>query len=80
MAERDFLAKNNQCGQTLLSLVARGNAVIAELLRLSSFIPTVFREGSAGKYELLIIDFNYFKTPEFYDQRIATDPVFIYLY
>jgi len=27
----DFLAENNQCGQTLLRLVARGNAIIAEL-------------------------------------------------
>ena len=30
----DFLAENNACGQTLLRLVAKGNATIAELLRL----------------------------------------------
>lgn len=39
---QDLLADNNHCGQTLLRLVARGNAIIAELLRLSRHIPSVF--------------------------------------
>ena len=37
-----FTAENNACGQTLLHLVARGSAIVAELLRLSSNVPTVF--------------------------------------
>ena len=40
---QDFLAENNICGQTILRLVSRGNAIIAELLRLSDFIPPVFK-------------------------------------
>jgi len=39
----EFLADNNLCGQTILRLVSRGNAIIAELLRLKDFIPTVFK-------------------------------------
>ena len=39
----EFLAENNTCGQVLLHLVSRGNAVIAELLRLKDYIPPVFK-------------------------------------
>lgn len=35
----EFLAEQNPAGQTLLQLVSRGNAIIAELLRLSSYVP-----------------------------------------
>lgn len=35
----EFLAEENDCGQTLLRLVSRGSAIIAELLRLSNNIP-----------------------------------------
>ena len=31
------------CGQNLLALVSRGNAIIAELLRLEDYLPDVFR-------------------------------------
>ena len=39
----DFLAENNLCGQTLLRLVSRANAIIAELLRLKDYIPSIFQ-------------------------------------
>lgn len=39
----DFLMMGNACGQNLLRLVARGNAVIAELMRLKDYIPPVYR-------------------------------------
>lgn len=38
----DFVDPNNDCGQTILKLVARGSAILAELLRLSNHIPEVF--------------------------------------
>ena len=38
----DFLDPNNDCGQTILKLVASGSAILAELLRLSGHIPEVF--------------------------------------
>lgn len=39
----EFLAENNECGQTILRLVSRGNAIIAELLRLKDYIPQVYK-------------------------------------
>lgn len=60
----DFLAENNLCGQAILRIVSRGNAIIAELLRLSDFIPSVFRlkdKSDQQKYGDIICDFSYFK-------------------
>lgn len=60
----DFLADNNLCGQAILRIVSRGNAIIAELLRLSDFIPAVFRlkdKSDQLKYGDIICDFSYFK-------------------
>jgi len=41
MSHLDFLAEGNICGQTLLRLVSRGSAIIAELLRLTDHIPSI---------------------------------------
>jgi WASH complex subunit strumpellin len=41
----EFLHPDNLAGRTLLTLVARGSAVISELLRLSDHIPPVFLHG-----------------------------------
>lgn len=43
MMAEDFLAENNLCGQTLLRLVSRAHAIIAEFLRLKDFIPQIFQ-------------------------------------
>lgn len=69
----DFLAANNPCGQNLLQLVATGNAIIAELLRLAGFIPDVFKVVNirdAGKYAEIIFDFSYFSKQEYYDESV----------
>ena len=69
----DFLAANNPCGQNLLQLVATGNAIIAELLRLADFVPPVFKfttSREAGKYGEIIYDFSYFSKQEYYDDMI----------
>ncbi|CAF0980049.1 unnamed protein product [Rotaria sordida] len=69
----DFLATNNPCGQNLLQLVATGNAIIAELLRLADFIPPLFKVlniRDAGKYADIIFDFSYFSKQEYYDDLI----------
>lgn len=39
----EFLAEDNICGQNLLQIVAIGNAIIAEILRLKDYIPDVFK-------------------------------------
>lgn len=69
----DFLAPNNLCGQYILGLVSRGNAIIAEILRLSDFIPPVFKQETKGdqlKYGDIICDFSYFKNSEAFENRI----------
>jgi len=75
----DFLAENNLCGQTILRLVSRGNAIIAELLRLSDFIPPVFRDSSSrpehAKYAELLSDFSYFSNWEYFENNIISKPV-----
>lgn len=37
----DFLSDENVCGQSLLKLVSRGSAILAEMQRLSAYIPKV---------------------------------------
>ena len=69
----DFLAETNVCGQTILRLVARGNAIIAELLRLSDNIPPIFKmedKAIREKYSPIIFDFSYFKKGELYEHTI----------
>ncbi|XP_067001738.2 WASH complex subunit 5 [Anabrus simplex] len=73
----DFLADNNPCGQNLLRLVSRGNATIAELLRLKDYIPPVFRletKQDQQKYGDIISDFIYFKTSDEFDKKIDNNP------
>lgn len=74
----DFLADNNACGQTSVKLVSRGNAIIAELLRLSDFIPPVFKletREDKEKYGEVLTDFSYFKGPDYYENKINSKPV-----
>ncbi|XP_023242945.1 WASH complex subunit 5-like [Centruroides sculpturatus] len=73
----DFLADNNVCGQNLLRLVSRGNAIIAELLRLSEVVPSVFRLESKqdqAKYGDVLSDFSYFKTADVFEKGIESNP------
>lgn len=69
----DFLAENNLCGQTVLRLVSKGNAIIAELLRLSEYVPPVYKLESRQdqiQYAEIILDFSYFKAVEMHERRI----------
>ncbi|XP_046930134.1 WASH complex subunit 5 isoform X2 [Lynx rufus] len=73
----DFLAENNLCGQAILRIVSCGNAIIAELLRLSEFIPAVFRfkdRADLQKYGDIIFDFSYFKGPELWESKLEAKP------
>lgn len=49
----EFIAEDNICGQNLLNLVAVGNAIVAELLRLKDYIPDVFLY--VFPYKILIV-------------------------
>lgn len=79
----DFLAENNLCGQAILRIVSRGNAIIAELLRLSDFIPSVFRlkdKSDQQKYGDIICDFSYFKVRVNSSYTIKTYLCFSYIF
>ncbi|XP_058790000.1 WASH complex subunit 5 isoform X2 [Phymastichus coffea] len=72
----DFAMIGNTCGQNLLRLVARGNAVIAELMRLKDYIPPVYRLDTkhyVQKYGVIIVDFAYFKAANAHEQKIEND-------
>ncbi|XP_019864763.1 WASH complex subunit 5 isoform X2 [Aethina tumida] len=73
MNDNNFLAENNACGQTILQLVSRGNAIIAELLRLKDYIPNIYKletKQDVQKYADIILDYNYFKNAEAQDIKI----------
>jgi WASH complex subunit strumpellin len=74
MSSSDFLAENNTCGQSLLRLVARGNAIIAELFRLSDYIPPAFRSQTNNKYSEIIFDFSYLSNQVYFDNLINSKP------
>ena len=59
----DFLGEDEICGQTILRLVSRGSAIIAELQRLSEHIPPVFYPDCERntEYQDIIRDFSYLK-------------------
>lgn len=78
MSQDYFLSPDNNCGQTILKLVSRGNAIIAELLRLSQFIPPVFKletKDDQDKYKNILPDFHYFECPDLYENKIDGSPV-----
>lgn len=63
---------SDDCGQNALQLAARGSAIIAELLRLSEHIPTVFKHPEASpQYAKIICDFRYFQFQDKFEKDIT---------
>mgnify|MGYP005997637295 CR=1 FL=1 len=80
----DFLAEGCAAGQTLVRLVSRGNAILAELLRLSQNIPPVFKLSSNpkenkdspfAKYANILFDFKYLKNTDLYEDKVEKNVV-----
>lgn len=71
----EFLHSDNICGQTLLTLVARGSAIIAELQRISDHIPPVFlgNNAEAAKYASVLLDFRYLNNMDRFDEQLEND-------
>ena len=73
MSTLDFLSPDNLCGASLIRIVSRGSAIIAELLRLSDNIPDAFqsidrmKDAEQKKYASVLFDFHYLRDPEEYD-------------
>src|SRR3990167_10091095 len=86
----DFLADTCAAGQTLVRLVSRGNAILAELLRLSQNIPPDFKQEvtrnkdirlASRKYDPILFDFKYLQNTDLYEDKVENSPVstiFIY--
>ncbi|EDV40043.1 uncharacterized protein Dana_GF24157 [Drosophila ananassae] len=69
----DFLHENNACGQNLLNIVSVGNSIIAEILRLKDYVPSIYRldtKADKAKYGEVIVDFSYFKVAEEHEKKI----------
>ena len=54
-------AEENTASGALCALVARGQALLVELLRLSDRVPPPFRAGAPPKYAAVLFDFAYLK-------------------
>jgi WASH complex subunit strumpellin len=73
----EFLAEDNICGQHLLKLAARGSAVIAELLRLSSNIPDIFTGDNLStdperkKHIEILFNYQYLHDPEEHENNLS---------
>eukprot|EP00667_Euglena_gracilis_P000875 EG_transcript_875 len=70
----DFLAEEELCGQTLLRLVSRGSAIIAELLRLAEHIPPVFFPDcdTDREFQEVLADFGYLRGEDEFERRIRS--------
>ena len=69
----DDLNTLNNWSTHLLTILSNGNAIIAEMCRLSEMIPTVFRLNSKQdqlKYGELICDFSYFNNLDSFDRKL----------
>jgi WASH complex subunit strumpellin len=74
----NLLDEQNLAGQTLVRLVARGQAIIAELLRLSTHIPPVFKmddKATQKRYQDILLDFGYVGKADYHETKIEKDPV-----
>src|SRR3989338_7134506 len=73
----DFLSSTNLCGQSILRVVSRGNAIVAELLRLGNHIPFVFflEDPRSKKYGDILFDFKYLKNQDAFENKITSSSV-----
>ncbi len=78
MATPSLQPPENEASQVVLKLVARGNAIVAELKRLAHYIPREFLLQDRNDQRLygdILADFAYFSTPDPYDNKRESDSV-----
>lgn len=56
-------------------MIVDGNSILAEILRLSDFIPPDFHDPSKSRFKQILIDFSYFSKIEQYEKLFAQDEV-----
>lgn len=80
----DSITRIDTCSKTLLTIVARGNAIITELLRLVDLVPAPFKydktqdlhsskDRNKSHFESIIHDFSYFKDCDKIEALIERD-------
>ena len=73
--------RGSESGQSansqLLRLVARANANVAELMRLSDYVPKIFYlEGEDARlYGPILQDYAYFQKADLIEEKMSVDPV-----
>lgn len=75
-AKYNFLDPNNDCGMTALRISAEGSAIIAEIQRVSQYIPIVFLPSDsyeAKVYSGVIFDCTYIDRAEEYEDEIQNN-------
>ena len=74
----ELLSKSNPCGWNLLTIVSRGSSIIAEIQRLSQYIPDDFTFPKSPQanhpYAKILYDFEYFGREIEIDNMIEADP------
>lgn len=72
----DFLDPNNDCGMTALRISAEGSVIIAEIQRLSKYIPQVYLPEDSYEqkiYSSVIFDCTYIDRAEDYEDQIQNN-------
>lgn len=72
----DFLDPNNDCGMTALRISAEGSVIIAEIQRLSKYIPQVYLPEDSYEqkiYSPVIFDCTYIDRAEDYEDQIQNN-------
>lgn len=59
LEDDEFLSEDNPCGRSALKIVAKGQAIIAELLRLAKFTPDAFIDPVGAGVGEVVFDLRY---------------------
>ena len=73
----ELVSRGNPCGWSLVTIVSRGSSIIAEIQRLSQFIPEDFtfpKTQINHPYAKILLDYEYFGNETEIDNEIERDP------
>ena len=76
----ELLSRSNPCGWNILTIVSRGSSIIAEIQRLSQYIPEdfTFPKGTVNNpnfpYAKILFDYDYFGNETAIENGIEADP------
>ncbi|ETN70405.1 hypothetical protein NECAME_14796 [Necator americanus] len=53
-----------------MNVKEEANCILAEIVRLAAFVSEDFTDPSSSKYKIMVLDFNYFTRPTYYEKQI----------